>query len=229
MNPKAGDNAVPPAVKQQTVKQQREAQRAEKTAKFKAEQARKARNKRIGIISAIVGGVVVVGLIVTSIVLIPGSAKYEAGSSGSTVAGVETFENEATHVSTPVDYPQTPPAGGPHNPVWLNCGVYSEPVPNENAVHALEHGAVWLTYDPDAVSDDDIAELRSLMPSTYAVLSPFPDMDTAVAVSAWDAQLKLDSVDSDAISAFFEEYWQSEDAPEPGAPCTGGVDGPGRV
>lgn len=229
MNPKAGDNAVPPAVKQQSVKQQREAQRAEKTAKFKAEQARKARTKRIAITSAIVGGVVVVGLIITSIVLIPGAARYEAGSSGEAVSGVQTFKNEAAHVSAPVDYEQTPPAGGSHNPIWLNCGVYTESVPNENAVHSLEHGAVWLTYDPAAVSEDDIAELRSLMPRTYAILSPYPDMDTPVAASAWNAQLKLDDVDSDAISSFFEEYWQSEAAPEPGAPCTGGVDGPGRV
>jgi hypothetical protein len=229
MNPKAGDDAVPPAVKQQTMKQQREAQRAEKTAKFKEQQERKARNKRIAIISAIVGGVVVVGLIVTSIVLIPGAARYEAGSSGEAVSGVQTFENEAAHVSAPVDYEQTPPAGGSHNPIWLNCGVYTESVPNENAVHSLEHGAVWLTYDPSSVSEDDIAELRSLMPRTYAILSPYPDMDTPVAASAWNAQLKLDSVDSDAISSFFEEYWQSEAAPEPGAPCTGGVDGPGRV
>jgi len=43
-------------------------------------------------------------------------------------------------------YDRNPPAGGAHNDVWLNCGVYGRPVRNENAVHALEHGAVWITY-----------------------------------------------------------------------------------
>jgi hypothetical protein len=27
-------------------------------------------------------------------------------------------------------------------------------------VHSLEHGAVWITYNPDALSQDDIDTLR---------------------------------------------------------------------
>jgi hypothetical protein len=60
------------------------------------------------------------------------------------IAGVQTFTGLArTHTTQPVTYAQNPPVGGPHSPQWLPCGVYTTPVPNENAVHDLEHGAVW--------------------------------------------------------------------------------------
>src|SRR5690348_8879847 len=60
---------------------------------------------------------------------------------------------DPAHTPEDVDYPQSPPAGGPHDPVWLDCGVYEEPVREENAVHDLEHGTVWITYDPEAGVD----------------------------------------------------------------------------
>jgi hypothetical protein len=126
-----------------------------------------------------------------------------------------------------LDYTMSPPAGGPHNAVWLNCGVYSEPVPNENAVHDLEHGAVWITYAPD-LSQSDIDKLKAKTPSTYAVLSPYEGLDAPIAISAWGAQLKLTDPDDPALQAFIDRYWRAADAPEPGAPCTGGVDAPGK-
>ena len=49
-----------------------------------------------------------------------------------------------------IDYEQVPPLGGPHDPQWLACGVYDEPLRDENAVHDLEHGTVWITYQPDS-------------------------------------------------------------------------------
>jgi hypothetical protein len=53
-----------------------------------------------------------------------------------------------------VDYPQSPPVGGPHNPIWQNCGFYSKPVRDEYAVHSMEHGAVWITYSPTFLVHD---------------------------------------------------------------------------
>lgn len=135
--------------------------------------------------------------------------------------GVQTFSDASTHVTGAVDYEQSPPAGGPHNRVWLNCGAHSQQVPDENAVHSLEHGAVWLTYDPDALEDAELSGLLQLVPATYATISPYPGMSTPVAISAWNAQLKLDSVDADQIDAFIETYWQSAVTREPGAACTG--------
>ena len=220
---------VPPAVKKAaTVKQQRAEERARKLEEHRKREARARRNRRIGIGAAVVGAVAIVALIVTTVVLTPQPATYSAGGEGATVEGVETFENVSEHVEGTVDYPQTPPAGGPHNPAWLNCGVYSEQVPSENAVHSLEHGALWITYDP-SLTDEQVSALRSKLPSTYVILSPFDGLPSPVVLSGWNTQLEVDDVDDPRIAAFIEEYWQSENVPEPGAFCTGAVDGPGKV
>jgi hypothetical protein len=79
------------------------------------------------------------------------------------------------------------------------------------------------------VRGDALATLRDRIPETYAVLSPYPGLDAPVVASAWGAQMKLTGVDDKGLDKFIEKYWQSPDAPEPGAPCTGGVDGPGRI
>src|SRR5207248_375053 len=64
-------------------------------------------------------------------------------------AGVQSYAvTSRLHVRTPVSYAQNPPVGGNHAALWQNCGFYSSPVANENAVHSLEHGAVWITYRP---------------------------------------------------------------------------------
>ncbi|MFE5408594.1 DUF3105 domain-containing protein [Microbacterium sp. NPDC056569] len=213
-----------------TVKQQREQKRQEKLAEYQKQLAKRKRSKLVWWIVGSTAAVLVVGAIVASIVFAPAPApSYARGDGdGSGIEGVETFTNTANHVDTEVDYPQTPPAGGDHNAIWLNCGVYTEPVPNENAVHSLEHGAVWITYDPAQVTDEDIAALEDLLPSTYTLLTPYPDMDTPIAVSAWNAQLKVDSADDPRIEEFIQAYWNSTSAPEPGAACTGAYEAPGK-
>lgn len=219
---------VPPSVKKQSIKQQRAEERARKLEEHRRREARAKRNRRIGIGAAIAGGIAVVALVVTSVVLTPQPPSYSVGGDGTAVDGVETFENESTHVEGVVDYEQTPPVGGPHDPAWLNCGVYTEQVPSENAVHSLEHGALWITHDP-ALSDDEVSALRAKLPSTYVILSPFEGLPSPIVLSGWNTQLQVDDVDDPRIAAFIEEYWQSELVPEPGALCTGAVDGPGKV
>lgn len=128
------------------------------------------------------------------------------------------------HVSSPVDYTESPPVGGRHNPVWLNCGVYTEPVQKENAVHSLEHGAVWVTYEPD-LPEADVQKLVDAMPPTYGILSPYDgEMPGPVVASSWGRQIVLDGADDPRLEQFIREYTQSSDVPEPGAACTGGTD-----
>ena len=220
---------IPPSAKKAaSVKQQRAEARAKKLEEHRLREARARRNRRIGIGAAIAGGVAVVALIVTTVVLTPQAASYSAGGDGTEVDGVQTFDNTSSHVEGVVDYPQNPPAGGAHNPAWLNCGVYTEPVPAENAVHSLEHGALWVTYDP-SISDAALESLRSVLLSTYVILSPFDDLPAPIVLSGWNSQLQVDDADDPRIATFIEEYWQSQNVPEPGALCTGAVDAPGKV
>lgn len=214
-----------------TVKQQREQKRQEKLADYQKQIARRRRSKLVWWVVGSTAAVAVIGIVVASIVFAPAPPpSYEAGNStGREIDGVQTFENEADHVEGTVTYEQTPPAGGPHNPYWLNCGVYTEPQQNENAVHSLEHGAVWITYDPERVDAAGIEALESVMPSSYAILSPYPGLDTPVAVSGWNHQLKVDDPADPRITEFFTEFWRSQNVPEPNATCSGAVNGPGKA
>lgn len=211
---------------QPTIKQQRAAAREKKLEEYRKREARSKRNKKLGIIGGVVAGVAVVGLVVTTVVLTPKPVSYNTDATNS-IADLQTFENTAGHTTDDVTYDQTPPAGGEHNPYWLNCGVYSEPQTDENAVHSLEHGAVWVTYNPD-ISDADLDAIKAKLPTTYVILSPFPGLENTVTLSAWNAQVSLDSVDDERFEKFFENYWRSSKVPEPGASCVGAVDGPGK-
>jgi len=125
------------------------------------------------------------------------------------------------HVQGKVDYPQTPPVGGDHAPIWQNCGYYSQPIVNEQGVHSMEHGAVWITYSPD-LPPDQVGVLRKLAESqTYILVSPFPGLPSPVVASAWGAQLELPSATDPELAAFLKQYRQSPKAPEPGAACSG--------
>lgn len=145
------------------------------------------------------------------------------------LSGVQEYEHEAMeHTQSKVDYSESPPTGGEHNPVWMNCGVYDEPLPDEHAVHSLEHGAVWITYKPD-LEQSEVDELEKITPDTYALLSPYEgDMDSPIVISAWGFQLGVDSADDPRLKGFIEEYRQGEQTPEPGAACTGGIDSPSQ-
>ena len=208
------------------------ASRESKLNALRAAEKRRVRVRRVAITIGSVAAVAVVALVVTSVVL---SSKPTAtpsngsgNSAGSEIKGLTTYRNTAGHVQGPVTYDQTPPVGGPHDAVWLNCGIYTKPVPNENAVHDLEHGAVWVTYDP-SLPAESVTKLRARMPSTYTVLSPYPGLPGPIVLSAWNAQVTVSSVTDARISQFFDKYRNSGNAPEPGAPCTGGLDAPGKL
>ena len=212
-----------------TVKQQREQQKQAKLAEYQRHLQKRRRSRLTWWIVGGTAALVVVGLIAASVIFAPPPApSYSAGGDGTAIDGVETFTNETTHVEGTVDYPQNPPAGGPHNQYWLNCGIYDQPQQNENAVHSLEHGAIWVTYDADAVSGDDLDTLKSHLPSSYVILSPYEGLPSPVVLSGWNTQLKLDDPDDERIPAFFEEYWRNQNVPEPNAMCTGAIDGPGK-
>ena len=168
----------------------------------------------------------VVGLLVL-VLLVALSVALLSPQQASAIAGVETFDNVPQgHQPGQLTYPQTPPAGGVHNPAWQNCGVYDQPIQKEMGVHSQEHGAVWITYRPDLPAAD-IEQLKALMRGrSYALLTPYPDLPAPVVASAWGVQLKADGTADPRLSLFVAKYAQGAQAPELGAPCTGGIGTP---
>lgn len=167
---------------------------------------------------------VIAALVVTVLGALVVGLRQQASTKKAAAAGVKSFTVKSEHVSGTLKYAQDPPAGGPHNPIWLNCGTYDEKVPNENVVHSMEHGAVWVTYDP-ALSSSEVKQLREQVPAEYGVLSPYPGLKDPVVASAWGKQFRADGVDDPGIKSFISEYTQGSQAPEPGASCSGGSDG----
>ena len=138
---------------------------------------------------------------------------------------VETWDiTDRAHTTDEVDYPQDPPAGGAHAPIWLACGVYDEPVRDENAVHDLEHGTVWITHDPELAADD-VEALAAELPAN-GIMSPREGLPSPVVVTVWGAQLQLDGADDERLGLFLEEYGDGHTAPEFGVTCQGGTPDP---
>ncbi|MBW8793532.1 MAG: DUF3105 domain-containing protein [Streptomyces sp.] len=202
----------------------------------RAERARERRNR---ILTIAASAVVVAGLVVGGVVLVnsqsgkndsASDAKGGSGDSGHFVTGSDgvrtwTGKLSRTHVTGTVQYPMHPPVGGNHNPVWLNCNgnVYTKVVKDENAVHALEHGAVWVTYT-DKASKADVDKLAAKVKQTpYSLMSPYADQTSPIELSAWGHQLSVTSADDPKVGKFFQTYVQGKQTPEPGASCTGGT------
>lgn len=165
----------------------------------------------------VVGGIAAVLVVVALIMFLSDDDEEPA------IEGVETFSGfeGGLHTTDPVPYEQTPPVGGQHFEAWLKCGVYDTPVPNEAAVHDLEHGVVWIAYDAEALSSEQVATLEDSLPE-QGIMSPYPGLQAPVVVSAWERQLELDDVADPRLAEFADAYEGGEQAPERAVGCQSG-------
>ncbi len=118
-----------------------------------------------------------------------------------------------------------PPVGGDHNQAWMTCDgtVYTKAIGKENAVHSLEHGAVWVTYN-DKAADADIKTLGDKVSKTpYTLMSPVDEQSGTIMLSAWGYQLTVDKASDPRVEQFLTKYVQGSQTPEPGAACTNGL------
>lgn len=155
------------------------------------------------------------------------SANQPVPDESPAIKGVQTFTGLShDHLSTgqyPHAYPQSPPVGGPHSPVWLACGIYTEELPKENAVHSIEHGGIWLTYQPTNAQVGVLVALEHLNPE-YVMVSPYAGQDSPIVATTWGLQLKVESAEDPRLVAFVKKYAGGGQGGEKGATCqTGGV------
>ncbi|MER6067606.1 DUF3105 domain-containing protein [Streptomyces sp. NPDC001817] len=205
--------------------------------------AERARERRTRVLTVAASVVVVAGLVVGGVVLVnsrsdnnrknsasDSKSSTNSGDSGHWTTGkdgVRTWSGKLarTHVQTKVSYPMHPPVGGNHNPIWATCDgtVYTKPLQDENAVHSMEHGAVWVTYTSEAKKADIAALAAKVKQTPFSLMSPYENQAAPLILSAWGHQVTVKSADDPEVNKFFAAYVQGPQTPEPGAPCTNGA------
>lgn len=129
---------------------------------------------------------------------------------------VETFPSAGrNHVpsGTEIDYARTPPTSGPHYGSATDPGFYEEAQPAGELVHALEHGAVVIYYDPAALTPAAEESLRAFAashtePFAAVIVVPHPADDPAAdyVLTAWRTRLRLDAYAPETVRAFLAEF-----------------------
>jgi hypothetical protein len=132
----------------------------------------------------------------------------------------------ALHVTSDqrVDYDRYPPVGGPHDGFWAACNgvVYPVAMRDENMVHTLEHGAVWIAYNPKTIASGDLDILKSLVQGQqFMLMSPYPTLtDHPISLQAWGHQLQVDSASDPRVKEFITALKRNPYVyPETGATC----------
>jgi len=130
------------------------------------------------------------------------------------VVSEEPNEQGTSHVSrTALDYdPSNPPTAGPHTNGATAAGFYDQAPEFGPLVHSLEHGAVVVYYDPEAISPEARESLQAFADEHQGtfrsvIVAPHPGEPTAAyELTAWEHRLRLAEYDSRAVRAFLAEY-----------------------
>jgi len=103
-------------------------------------------------------------------------------------------------------YNSNPPTSGPHASD-VEWGIYQDEVADENAIHNLEHGGVWITYK-DKNNQDLKNKLEDLVKSykSKVLLSPRAKNDSPIALVSWGRIMKLNDFDEVKIKKFIKQY-----------------------
>jgi hypothetical protein len=150
--------------------------------------------------------------------------KNKASADPTKIAGIEHSAFQVgVHKTGVLKYNQSPPIGGEHNPYWADCTgtVYPNAIASENAVHSLEHGAVWITYKP-GLPADQVDVLSKLVAGTqFMLMSPYPGLKTNVSLQSWGYQLFVDSATDPRVEQFVKTMrLNPKTTPELGASCS---------
>lgn len=105
-------------------------------------------------------------------------------------------------------YNTTPPTSGPHLGNLARWGIHTQPIPNELQIHNLEDGGVMVQYNCPDGCDELVAQLSEIVNryDEQVILAPYPDMDVAIALTAWGRIDKFDEFDPERVERFIKAY-----------------------
>lgn len=123
--------------------------------------------------------------------------------------GVEQADHGREHVNSQKYGGDQPPTSGAHaNPVtW---GVYDTEVRDDQTIHNMEHGGVYISYQP-SLPKEQVEKLTSLLSEPFIdpkfqpkkiVLAPRAANKSPIELSSWRRSEALASYDQDKIEDY---------------------------
>lgn len=136
--------------------------------------------------------------------------------------GIAQKDDGRKHVESKEYGGEEPPTSGDHaNPIeWK---VYDTEVRDDNVIHNMEHGGMYVSYRPD-LPQDQIDRLKALLGPPYsnpefkptkALLAPRAANTSPIVVSSWTRSMKLESFDEKRIVEYYLANFGK--SPEPSA------------
>lgn len=134
--------------------------------------------------------------------------------------GTEQSDHGGGHAETTEYGGDQPPTSGKHaDPVqW---GVYDTEIRDDQALHNLEHGGIYVSYRPD-LPKDQIEKIKSLLFEPFSdqnfkprkvIMGPRAGNKSPIVLSSWQRVQELENYDEEVI----KEYYQGNfgKSPEP--------------
>ncbi len=101
-------------------------------------------------------------------------------------------------------YNSNPPTSGPHYVQPANWGIYEKELPDEQVVHNLEHGGIWISYtNIDTSTKSKVEDLANRYPLSV-IVTPRAKDDSKITLASWGRLMKLEEFNADTITAFIK-------------------------
>jgi len=196
---------------EQLTRKERRALKRERRANKKSKENKSALVKKIGLFAAlgIAGVVVAMGIRSATretpeeIVL---NQKVEEASLEGKVQEFEIEGREHVNAGVEVEYNTNPPSSGNHYSVPADWGVYSKELNDKSAIHALEHGGIWISYKDISDEEKTILEKIGKQNSNSTVVSPRASNDNKIEIVSWGRMMKLTELDQASIQKYIDTY-----------------------
>ncbi|MCO6453508.1 MAG: DUF3105 domain-containing protein [Caldilineales bacterium] len=167
-------------------------------------EARAANRRKQQIRQLVWVGVAMIGIALIAFV-IGRRALNQPGTRNADLGNTHITEEQATSVT----YNSRPPTSGPHYSSIASWGIHNEPVADGFAIHNLEDGGVGLWYDCPDGCPELVAQMSAVVSSEGEdglLLAPYPNMETTIALTAWNRVDRFDVFDEERIRDFIDAY-----------------------
>ena len=153
-------------------------------------------------------GIAAVAGAVYGLSVFPRQVKKERPGEVFSIQGEQHIAIGAMHPA----YNSNPPTSGWHYSEPADWGVYENELPDEQILHNLEHGGIWISYK--GIDDAAKAELEKIAKTnSKVIIAPRSANDVSIALVSWGRLQKLEQFDETAVMNFIKA--NRNKSPEP--------------